>query len=659
MISISRRALMRFSGSAAALASLPFTVCAEDAPATTNAPLPPIEAFAASPLIDEVALSPDGKRVAMVTQSGDTKILMTFDVADIKPQTLRLGSIKIRNLFWGNNDQVVLIDSQTTSLPQFTGRKQEMSLGRVIDLRTSKLRTLFERQDDFYSIVVGGVTRVKVDGEYRLMAANYRMTGEYNLCLFSFGLTKSDRKAIYESSKDTENYVIAPDGYVVAYAEFIDDRKRWTLYYNRAPRGKMCNFKAIYELKEALDYPSLLGLGRDGASVVVYFSKGETKGEYHEINAEGIMGPSLDTSDDDKGTNPLFHPVTRRFTGFARTDDWVEYDYEDPLLKKLVAALSEVLGEDYRASIVEFAEDPRKMIIYGENGEDAGTYYFADLSTGDVIQLAVNYEQLPTEWITEKKPITYKAADGLEIHGYLTLPPRKTAKALPLVVLPHGGPQARDHIDFDWQVQALAANGYAVLQPNFRGSSGYSSSFVNAGHGEFGRKMQTDLSDGVRDLVKQGIVDPKRVAIMGASYGGYAALAGATLDPGIYNCAISIAGISDAKSFNEFIAVKTGGRDSSAALYWKQFMGDPKSWESISPARQAAKASCPILLIHGTDDTVVPIEQSRRMEAALKKAVKPVEFVTYKGQDHWETVGSARIEMMKAAMAFLGKYNPA
>ncbi|CAL4868701.1 hypothetical protein MMA231_02990 [Asticcacaulis sp. MM231] len=534
-----------------------------------------------------------------------------------------------------------------------------MSLARVIDLKTNKLRTLFERQEEFYSIVVGGVTRVKVDGEYRLMASNYRMAGEYNMCLFSFPVDKAGDKLIYESSKDTQNYVIAPDGYVVAYAEFIDDRKKWTLYYNRAPRGKMCIFKPIYELKEALDYPSLQGLGRDGASVVVYFNKGETKGEYHEINAEGIMGPSLDTSEDESSTDALFHPVTRRFAGFARTNDWIKYDYEDTLLKKLAGALTDVLGEDYRAAIIDFAEDPRKMIIYGENAQDAGTYFFADLSTGDTRLLAMNYDKLPTEWITEKKPISYKAADGLEIHGYLTLPPRKAAKALPLVVLPHGGPQSRDRIDFDWQVQALAANGYAVLQPNFRGSSGYSSSFVNAGHGEFGRKMQTDLSDGVRNLVKQGIVDPKRVAIMGASYGGYAALAGATLDPGVYNCAISIAGISDPKSFNEFIAEKTGGRDSSSVLYWKQFTGDPKSWDAISPARQAANASCPILLIHGTDDTVVPIEQSRRMESALKKAVKPVEFVTYKGQDHWETVGSARIEMMKAAMAFLGKYNPA
>ncbi|MGN6423852.1 MAG: alpha/beta hydrolase family protein [Asticcacaulis sp.] len=205
----------------------------------------------------------------------------------------------------------------------------------------------------------------------------------------------------------------------------------------------------------------------------------------------------------------------------------------------------------------------------------------------------------------------------------------------------------------------LASRGYAVLQPNYRGSSGNGRAFMDAGNGEFGRKMQTDLSDGVRYLVAQGLVDPKRVAILGASYGGYAALAGATLDPGVYNCAVSIAGLSDVGAFVNYLLESTNNMDTPAIVAWRQVLGDKSGWDAISPASQAAKASCPILLMHGTDDTVVPIHQSQRMESALKAAGKPVEFVTYKGQDHWETIGSARIEMMKTALAFLQKYNPA
>ena len=657
-LKLDRRFLLRLSGAVSALGFLPQAARADDKTATASSTPPPIEVYAATPQVDNIALSPDGKRVAVISQKGDDKMLIYFDVADPTSKSIRLGPAKIRNLFWGSNDHVVIVDSQTTSLPQFTGSKQELSLARVLDLRTVKLRTLFDKEEDFYGIVMGPVYRVKIDGAYQLMAANYRMQGEYNYCLYQFSLDVPRGKLAYESSRDTEGFVVAPDGYLVAYSEFDEMRKEWRLYYNMAPRGKMENFKVIHRMKEALDYPSLEGLGRDGASVVVYFSKGEAKGEYHEISADGVLGPSLDTSDY-ISTAPLYHPVTRRLAGFSHHDDWVGYDYTDPLLKKIADALPELMGADYRTAIIEFAEDPRKMILYGENAEDAGTYYFADLSTGALQVLSQNYEDLPVEWITEKTAITYKAADGMEIPGYLPLPHGKPAENLPLIVLPHGGPQARDTISFDWQTEALASRGYAVLQPNFRGSGGYSSGFAIAGHGEFGRKMQTDLSDGVRYLVKKGMVDPKRVAIMGASYGGYAALAGATLDPGIYNCAVSIAGVSDPKSFISFVAEKTDSRSSSSVLYWKQFMGDPDTYDEISPVKQAARAACPVLLIHGTDDTVVPITQSRKMESALKAAGKPVEFVTYKGQDHWESVGSSRIEMMKAALAFIEKHNPA
>jgi len=654
-IQIHRRALMRLAGASAAIGCLPLVAKAD---AAEIPPVPPIEIYAASPLVDQIALSPDGKRVAIMSQNGDDKLLMWFDIGSDNTKSLRLGPAKIRNLFWADNDHVVIVDSQTTSLPQFTGRKQEMTLGRVLDLKTIKLHTLFDKEEGFYGIVMGPIHRVVIDGQVCLMAANYRMSGEYNYCLYRFTLDTSRGHLVCEASKDTEGFVIAPDGYIVAYSEFNDMRNDWRLYYNTAPRGKMPIFKIIYRMKEALDYPDLEGLGHDGESVIIYFNKGENAGEYHEITAGGVMGPALDTGDYISST-PLYHPTTHRFAGFSHNDDWVAYDYTDPLLKKIVQGMKTMMGDDYRVSIADFADDPRKMILYGEDAHDAGTYYYADLSTGDLVAIAQNYDTLPNEWISEKTGVSYKAADGLEIHGYLTLPPNRPKTNLPLIVLPHGGPQVRDYIGFDWQAQALAAHGYAVLQPNYRGSSGYGGAFVEAGHSEYGRKMQTDLSDGVRYLAKQGIIDPKRVAILGASYGGYAALAGATLDPGIYNCAVSVAGISDPASFVSFIAEKTDSRSSSSVLYWKQFMGDPATYDEISPAKQAARASCPVLLIHGTDDTVVPIDQSRRMESALKRAGKPVEFVTYKGQDHWETVGSARIEMMKAALAFLDKHNPA
>ena len=336
------------------------------------------------------------------------------------------------------------------------------------------------------------------------------------------------------------------------------------------------------------------------------------------------------------------------------------------LQKKPVSPIAHLTPEDVEQIGIEL--DAIRQDVLDSRGENDAAYIRRVIDVQRRLELGSRavllFSALPPAWITQKQPIDYKAADGLPIHAYLTLPPDaalngRPAKNLPLIVLPHGGPWVRDHVDFDWQTQVLASRGYAVLQPNYRGSGGAGIAFMDAGNGEMGRKMQTDLSDGVRYLVAQGLADPKRVAILGASYGGYAALAGATLDPGVYRCAVSIAGPSDVGAIISYLLESTNNMDTPAVVAWRRVLGDRSGWDAISPAKQAAKAYCPILLIHGTDDTVVPISQSQRMESALKAAGKPVEFVTYKGQDHWETIGSARIDMMKAALAFLQKYNPA
>ncbi len=657
-----RRTLLGVSAAGIAVAFAPRSRADEHAakPTAPTTPRPTVEVFARPPQINNISLSPDGKSVALITQDGDDRSLVFFDIQAKTPHRIGLGPAKVRDLFFGDNDNVVLLDSKTTDLPGFVGGKHEFRLARGINLKTAQVRTFFSHEDNFYGIVEGAVQRVKINGQYRVTAANYRMP-EGIMCVYSFGFDSNHGKMLVEADAETEDFVITPDGVLIAYSDFDQDRKLWTLYFNvDFAKGKQ-NFKIIYKTKgEILYHPDLIGLGRDGVSVVIRLYTGdEATADYHEIAADGTLSPPLDPGHTGAQRVALFHPTTGRLAGFSRHDDWITLDYFDPLMKKLNAAVPQVMGEGYRSSMVTFAEDPRKTIVYNEGQGDAGSYYHIDFSTGAVTNIASDYPDLPEEWITQKQAIKYKAADGLDIHGYLTLPPFGPDSNLPLVVLPHGGPQARDYIDFDWQSQVLAAQGYAVLQPNFRGSTGYGDDFVAAGYGEWGGKMQTDLSDGVRYLAKRGTIDPKRVAIMGASYGGYAALAGATLDPGIYRCAISIAGPSDLKGMIDFENYNSTSSNSPLVQSAKQMMGDQKRYTDISPARQADKAYCPILLIHGTDDTVVPIEQSKRMEAALKKAGKDVQFITYKGQDHWETIPTARVTMMQAAVDFLAKYNPA
>jgi dipeptidyl aminopeptidase/acylaminoacyl peptidase len=263
--------------------------------------------------------------------------------------------------------------------------------------------------------------------------------------------------------------------------------------------------------------------------------------------------------------------------------------------------------------------------------------------------------------VNDVRKITYPAADGLAISAFLTMPNGVPDKNLPLIVLPHGGPAARDSDRFDWWSQGLAAQGYAVLQPNYRGSN-LTQELLEAGYGQWGRKMQTDLSDGVRYLAKQGTIDPTRVCIVGASYGGYAALAGVSLDPGIYRCAVSVSGPADLKLLLRWTDFRAGTSENLAHRYWDRFMGlsspnDP-AINVISPIEHVSAVTVPVMLIHGRDDTVVPYEQSEVMFGALKRANKPVQMVTLDHEDHWLSSSATRLQMLEASVAFLKANNP-
>ncbi len=227
---------------------------------------------------------------------------------------------------------------------------------------------------------------------------------------------------------------------------------------------------------------------------------------------------------------------------------------------------------------------------------------------------------------------------------------KEKAKGLPLVVLPHGGPHARDTMEFNYQAQFLANRGYGVFQPNFRGSTGYGQRFMEAGYGEWGGKMQDDITDGVRYLIRQGIANPKRICIMGGSYGGYAALMGGIKTPDLYRCVISINGVTDLGM------LRTQTRRSTAEQFQRISLG--KAWDDRdeqkrrSPTDNARAFKAPVLLIHGKDDLVVEYDQARQMERANKK----VTFVTLDGEDHYLSRGETRLAALTAVEKFLARH---
>ncbi len=238
-------------------------------------------------------------------------------------------------------------------------------------------------------------------------------------------------------------------------------------------------------------------------------------------------------------------------------------------------------------------------------------------------------------------------------------PRENRLRNLPAVIFPHGGPVDRDGLEFDWWAQFMASRGYAVLQPNFRGSSGYGVAFRDAGNGEWMGKVQNDIEDGVRKLIADGIADPKRICIVGASFGGYAALAGATFKPDLYACAVSYAGPSDLSLLLDHMADATGNNSVPISI-WEARMGakrsDTDKLDAMSPASHAIQVKIPVLLMHSDQDITVPIEQSEAEDTVLQRAGKSVQFVTLAGDDHYLSLGGTRIRLLKEIDRFLAAH---
>ncbi|MBP2158112.1 MULTISPECIES: S9 family peptidase [Asticcacaulis] len=607
---------------------------------------PPLEVFGQLPEVQHVDLSPDGRHAAMVATRSGQRYLVDLDLTTEKTVAQPLGDIRVRDVMWVGNRHVALVKSWTTTAPIYSTFKTELYTVNLQDMVTGKSRQLFLGMEDreVDPVVTGDIHVVKDAQDYRVTASAFSRANEGNYLFYSFGANDNRTNQIDFAGRNVVDWVLTSDGKPHARSEYDFERKIWRLRFRSGS-----DWMSGLEIPATIDIPDTRGLGRDGQSVLVFQ---EGKG-FFEVSADGTTGAL------ESGTysSPLFHPLTRRFNGFASHGGWVDYDFLDPDMKALPAKVAKAMP-GYRTQFAAFAENPQKLIVYGEGPGDAGSYTFIDFATGTSVPVGATYPDIPEAWVPVKQAIKYKAADGLEIEAYLTLPPGRDAKSLPLIVLPHGGPETRDDLSFEWDVAAYASRGYAVLQPNFRGSAGYGADFVAAGHGEFGRKMQSDLSDGVRHLVSGGLVDAARVCIVGYSYGGYAALAGATFEK-TYRCAASYAGLSDLPAFTSYISTKTYSDKSAGSLYLRRYLGDMASQAAVSPARHAAGVDIPVLIIHGRDDTTVPVMQALTMRNALKAAGKAHEYVELKGEDHYLSRAETRLQMLKAVVAFVEKHNPA
>jgi dipeptidyl aminopeptidase/acylaminoacyl peptidase len=448
----------------------------------------------------------------------------------------------------------------------------------------------------------------------------------------------------------TREWAVDATGEPIARTEWHPDRSRWTLM-----AGRGATWKEIFATDSG-EAPALLGLADDGSGILIRAALDRPHVAIWRVPLDG-GAPQMAVGDDNSDIGTLIRdPYSDAILAAWSSGADPKVLWLDDKARARAEQWKKTFGGKSVDLMGRSADGTRSLVAVGTHATP-DTYYLVDYKKGTADIVGEEYPALEMVTLGEVREFTYKARDGYGVPAFLTLPPGGADKQLPLVVLPHGGPESRDVRHFDWLAQFLASRGYAVLQPQFRGSTGYGEAHRKAGYRQWGGLMQDDVSDGVKALFEQGVADPARVCIAGASYGGYAALAGATLTPELYACAISINGVSDLPAMLAFQAAH-GGEESDSLAYWKDHIGsatDP-AVASKSPARNAAGVRAPVLMLHGVDDSVVPVEQSRKMARALKSANKPYTFIELPGEDHWLSSSASRIQVLAEMEKFLAEH---
>jgi dipeptidyl aminopeptidase/acylaminoacyl peptidase len=335
-----------------------------------------------------------------------------------------------------------------------------------------------------------------------------------------------------------------------------------------------------------------------------------------------------------------------RVVGVSYATDRRQAKYFDPELEKLAASLGKALSATPQIRFEDSSVDESKLLIWAGSDTNPGRFYVFDRkskSLGEVMPARPHLEKVQ---LAMMKPVSYRAADGTMVPAYLTLPPEGPQKGIAAIVMPHGGPSARDEWGFDWLAQYFAGRGYAVLQPNFRGSAGYGDDWFQKNGFQNWRTAIGDVDDGGRWLLSEG-VDPDKLAIVGWSYGGYAALQSAVIEPGLFKAVIAVAPVTDLDAFKED---RRGWTDYNV---YQAFVGSGPHIQQGSPAQNASKIKVPVLMFHGTYDRNVRVNQSRKMASALKAAGARAELVTYDKLDHYLDDAGARTDMLSKSDAFL------
>jgi dipeptidyl aminopeptidase/acylaminoacyl peptidase len=610
--------------------------------------LPPIEAYGELPSIRSVALSPDGKYFAYLTRQNGEDFFAVSEAGGKLIGGARTGDVKARSVWFPTTNHVVLVASETTGAYGFRG-KWEHSGAISYNIGTKKMLTLMRGTEELFPAQTGLgriVGRLRDTNKVFMPAFVGDATSDPDYSLLRVDLDTGRGVVVSKGAPETSDWIVDEAGTVLVREDW-DDKDDYYKILTKKEGG----LDTVYR-ETKIDTPTfgVLGVTDDGSSVIVSSRpRGSQFYQLYKMSYDGQLSLPI-FSPPSKEAEQVLSSGNRSVLGVRFSGMTPSYDFFDKSLAQAMGDVAEI-NPDSSTILADWTADFSKLLLYIDGGVKAPAYWIFDRTSRTMSRIARSYTAIDDKDVGPTATIEYKARDGRKIPSVVTRPPGTElgAAPLPLIVIPHGGPESYDAVGFDWMAQYFASRGYLILQPNFRGSDGFGDDHRKAGHGEWGGKMQDDITDGVNLLVKYKWADASRVCIIGGSYGGYAALAGGAYTPDLYKCVAAIAPVSDL-SMMLAQEKRESGSDSHVYEYWTDLIGDRKTdkakIEAISPVNAAANFTAPVLLIHGVDDTVVPYAHSSKMEAALKKAGKPVRLVKLKGEDHWLSVSDTRLQTL-------------
>ena len=612
---------------------------------------PPTAAdFGARSTFTAPSLSPDGNRIAARTLIDGKPYILLVDVAGAKfePRRIALANeYELEWFRWAGNDRLILSIGWPDT---FLGQEVRVTRLIALDVVSGKLSFIGLKGE---GIDGDNVIHIDPEGKFLLLSTQ-KSIWEYP-SVFRVDLATDKVERVVKPQERVWDWYADRAG-VVRAGVGSAGTKWWVYYRADATADFERTIRRDARADDDSDVESFVPIaGSDQGYAVATSPSGRFALYRYDFKADRLgetvyENPVVDIDDYDIADDG-------RIVAVRYTDDRPEIVWLDPELKTLHARIDKTLPGAINR-VVSMSRDRTRMLVWSGSAEDPGRYFLYDRTARRMDLVGVSYAALHGKRLAAMEPVRYKARDGLEIRAYLTLPPGRDPKGLPLVMMPHGGPFARDAWGYDAWVQFLATRGYAVLQPNFRGSTGFGRDFVKRGTGGWGRGMQDDIDDGVAWLAARGTIDPKRVCIMGASFGGYAAMWAAARNPEIYRCAISFAGVSDVASMlrydRKLFAAPRYFRD------WReQVKGDGDvTLDAISPLRAVDRMTVPILIAHGSKDGRVPLYQSRRLHEALLAAGRPHDYVVYEGEGHGFDKAENATDFLTRVGRFLDAHNP-